>query len=66
MTLGHGGGERAFAILLGYGVVGTFLAIYLNLFTVGNARTAGRVVRNAIRQQLLVVKVCMHHPVGSE
>lgn len=59
LSLGHGSGERAFAIMLGYGVVGIILAVYLNVFTVGNARTAGRAVRNAIRQQLLVVKVCI-------
>ncbi|KAI9573863.1 hypothetical protein HD554DRAFT_2012394, partial [Boletus coccyginus] len=58
-TLGHGSSERAFAIVLGYGVVGIILALYLNVFTVGNARTAGRAVRNAVRQQLLVVKVAM-------
>ncbi|KAF8141917.1 hypothetical protein EV363DRAFT_1151445 [Boletus edulis] len=59
LTLGHGSNERAFAVVLGYGVVGIILALYLNVFTVGNARTAGRAVRNAIRQQLLVVKVAM-------
>jgi E3 ubiquitin-protein ligase MARCH6 len=59
LTLGHGSSERAFAIVLGYGVVGIALALYLNVFTVGNARTAGRAVRNAVRQQLLVVKVCI-------
>lgn len=57
LTLGHGSTERAFAVVLGYGVVGIILALYLNVFTVGNARTAGRAVRNAVRQQLLVVKV---------
>lgn len=57
LTLGQGSSERAFAIVLGYGVVGIILAFYLNVFTVGNARTAGRAVRNAVRQQLLVVKV---------
>lgn len=57
LTLGHGSSERAFAIVLGYGVVGIILALYLNVFSVGNAKTAGRAVRNAVRQQLLVVKV---------
>lgn len=57
LTLGHGGSERAFAMVLGYGIVGVILALYLNVFSVGNARTAGRAVRNAVRQQLLVVKV---------
>ncbi|KIJ65205.1 hypothetical protein HYDPIDRAFT_175219 [Hydnomerulius pinastri MD-312] len=59
LTLGHGTSERAFAIGLGYTVVALILALYLNIFTVGNARTAGRAVRNAVRQQLLVVKVAM-------
>ncbi|KAG9309896.1 hypothetical protein JVU11DRAFT_9928 [Chiua virens] len=59
LTLGHGSSECAFAIILGYGVVGIILALYLNVFTVGNARTAGRAVRNVVRQQLLVVKVAM-------
>ncbi|KAG6826951.1 hypothetical protein H0H92_013788 [Tricholoma furcatifolium] len=49
--------DRTFAIALGYAVVGVILAFYLNLITVGNARTAGRAVRGAIRQQLLVLKV---------
>ncbi|TBU39775.1 hypothetical protein BD309DRAFT_1083198 [Dichomitus squalens] len=49
--------DRAFAVLLGYAVVGLLLAIYLNILTVGSMRSAGRAVRNAVRQQLLVVKV---------
>jgi len=57
MAFGDGPAERTFAILLGYVVVGLVLAIYLNLFTVGNARSAGRAVRSAVRQQLLVLKV---------
>ncbi|KAG8215068.1 hypothetical protein J3R82DRAFT_8489 [Butyriboletus roseoflavus] len=59
LTLGHGSNERAFAIVLGYGIVSIILALYLNVFTVGNAKTAGKAVRNAVRQQLLVVKVAM-------
>ena len=57
MALGSGPSEKAFAILLGYVVVGLFVALYLNLLTVGNAKTAGRAVRSAVRQQLLVIKV---------
>ncbi|KAF9219715.1 hypothetical protein BS17DRAFT_740159 [Gyrodon lividus] len=59
LTLGHGASERAFAICLGYMIVGIMLALYLNVFTVGNARTAGKAIRNAVRQQVLVVKVAM-------
>lgn len=57
LALGQGTREKIFAIILGYGVVGVFLAVYLNVFTVGNARSAGRAIRSAVRQQLLVVKV---------
>lgn len=49
--------DRAFAVVLGYTVVGLLLAIYLNILTVGSMRSASRAVRNAVRQQLLVVKV---------
>ena len=56
MALGDGTGERVFAIALGYAVIGLLLAFYLNIFTVGSARSAGRAVRSAVRQQLLVVK----------
>ncbi|KAG1811581.1 hypothetical protein EV424DRAFT_1570387 [Suillus variegatus] len=59
LTMGQGTREKVFAIILGYGVVGILLAIYLNVFTVGNARSAGRAIRSAVRQQLLVVKVAM-------
>ncbi|KAJ2917102.1 hypothetical protein MD484_g3273, partial [Candolleomyces efflorescens] len=57
MAVGNGPTNKVFAIILGYSVFGLMLAVYLNLLTVGNARTAGRAIRNAIRQQLLVVKV---------
>ncbi|KAG6907887.1 hypothetical protein DXG01_006994 [Tephrocybe rancida] len=57
LAVGEGPVDRAFAITLGYSVVGVLIAIYLNILTVGNARTAGRAVRSAIRQQLLVLKV---------
>lgn len=57
MAVGSGPAERVFAIGLGYSVVALVLALYLNILTVGNARTASRAVRNAVRQQLLVIKV---------
>ncbi|KAH9074879.1 hypothetical protein EDB83DRAFT_2218648 [Lactarius deliciosus] len=57
MALGDGTGERVFAIVLGYAVIGLLIAFYLNVFTVGTVRSAGRAVRSAVRQQLLVVKV---------
>lgn len=58
MALGETPSDRAFAVILGYAVVGLLLALYLNLLTVGNAKTASRAVRSAVRQQLLVLKVC--------
>ncbi|KAJ3511235.1 hypothetical protein NLJ89_g4212 [Agrocybe chaxingu] len=57
LALGTGPSNRAFAIFLGYLVVTLLFSIYLNILTVGNAKTAGIAVRNAVRQQLLVVKV---------
>lgn len=61
MALGQGPGERAFAVALGYAVVGMLLSLYLNILTVGNVKSAGRAVRSAVRQQLLVIKVCLYH-----
>lgn len=57
MALGDGTGERIFAVVLGYAVIGLLIAFYLNVFTVGSVKSAGRAVRSAVRQQLLVVKV---------
>ncbi|KAH9893215.1 hypothetical protein C8Q73DRAFT_746014 [Cubamyces lactineus] len=57
LAMGDDRQDRIFAVLLGYAVVGLLLAIYLNILTVGTMRSAGRAVRSAIRQQLLVVKV---------
>ncbi|KAH9962695.1 hypothetical protein BC827DRAFT_206711 [Russula dissimulans] len=57
MALGDGTGERVFAIGLGYSLIGLLVAFYLNVFTVGSVKSAGRAVRSAVRQQLLVVKV---------
>ncbi|KAF8074708.1 hypothetical protein FPV67DRAFT_1474663 [Lyophyllum atratum] len=56
-AVGETPADRAFAIVLGYTVVGIILALYLNLLTLGNARSAGRAIRSAVRQQLLVLKV---------
>ncbi|KAH9924822.1 hypothetical protein B0H21DRAFT_764612 [Amylocystis lapponica] len=57
LAIGDGPNEKVFAVLLGYAVVGILIAIYLNILTVGSVRNAGRAVRSAVRQQLLVVKV---------
>jgi E3 ubiquitin-protein ligase MARCH6 len=57
LALGDGTAEKIFAVLLGYAVIGLLLALYLNILTVGNVKSAGRAVRGAVRQQLLVVKV---------
>lgn len=57
LALGEGPRERAFAVILGYAVVGLMLSLYLNILTVGNVKSAGRAVRSAVRQQLLVLKV---------
>ncbi|KAJ7173518.1 hypothetical protein C8R46DRAFT_892656 [Mycena filopes] len=57
MALGHGPKEKVFAVALGYVVVMILVSLYLNLLTVGNMRTAGRAVRTAVREQLLVLKV---------
>ncbi|KAF6753084.1 hypothetical protein DFP72DRAFT_903296 [Ephemerocybe angulata] len=58
-AVGNSPSDRLFAVALGYLVFACLLALYLNILTVGNARTAGRAIRNAIRQQLLVVKVAL-------
>lgn len=59
LAIGGGSNEKVFAIILGYVVVAILLALYLNVLTVGNVKTAGRAVRSAVRQQLLVIKVSM-------
>jgi hypothetical protein len=58
LALGHGPVEKTFAVALGYVVVALLLSIYLNILTVGSVRSAGRAVRSAVRQQLLILKVC--------
>ena len=57
LALGSGPVNRVFAVCLGYVVVCLLFCLYLNILTVGNARSAGIFVRNAVRQQLLVLKV---------
>lgn len=58
LASGDGPNEKVFAVLLGYFVVALLVALYLNVLTIGNVKNAGRAVRSAVRQQLLVVKVC--------
>jgi E3 ubiquitin-protein ligase MARCH6 len=57
LATGSGTVERVFAVFFGYVVVAMSLSLYLNVLTVGNVRTAGRAVRGAVRQQLLIIKV---------
>ncbi|EKM50520.1 uncharacterized protein PHACADRAFT_263859 [Phanerochaete carnosa HHB-10118-sp] len=57
LALGNGTTEKIFAVSLGYMVNAVLLALYLNVVTTGNMKNAGRAMRSAIRQQLLVVKV---------
>jgi E3 ubiquitin-protein ligase MARCH6 len=56
---GHGPVERIFAVMLGYIVVAILLAVYLNILTVSSVRSFGKAVRNVVRQQLLILKVCL-------
>ncbi|THH10343.1 hypothetical protein EW145_g1377 [Phellinidium pouzarii] len=46
--------NRFFAVVLGYTFVGLLVAFYLNILNVGSVQSAGRAIRNAIRQQLIV------------
>ena len=57
LALGDSTREKIFAITLGYVVDALLLAVYLNILTIGSMKSAGRAVRNAVKQQLLVVKV---------
>jgi E3 ubiquitin-protein ligase MARCH6 len=59
LAVGSGPTNRVFAILLGYDVILFAFCVYLNVLTVGNAKTAGSAVRNVVKQQLLVIKVCL-------
>ncbi len=60
LALGDGTTEKLFAISLGYMVDILLVALYLNVLTVGSMKSAGRAVRSAVRQQLVVVKVCYY------
>ncbi|KAH8110989.1 hypothetical protein DFH11DRAFT_1616415 [Phellopilus nigrolimitatus] len=51
--------NKFFAVVLGYGLVGLLVALYLNVLNVGSVQSAGRAIRNAIRQQLIVLKVAV-------
>lgn len=64
LAMGNGTTEKIFAISLGYAVHAVLLALYLNVFSVGSMKSAGRAIRTAVRQQLLVVKVSefINHP----
>uniref|UniRef100_A0A0W0F5D3 RING-type E3 ubiquitin transferase n=2 Tax=Moniliophthora roreri TaxID=221103 RepID=A0A0W0F5D3_MONRR len=52
-ALNDGPYERVLSVFLGYVIIGVVLGLYLRV----NVRNAGRAVRSAVRQQLLVVKV---------
>ena len=57
LAQGDGPINRIFAIAFGYSIAGFCAAIYLNLLSVGSMQTAGRAIRNAIRQQMIIIKV---------
>ncbi|GBE86611.1 hypothetical protein SCP_0904900 [Sparassis crispa] len=57
LATGNGTPEKVFATVLGYSVLGLLIAIYLNILNIASVRSAGRAVRSAVRQQLIVVKV---------
>jgi E3 ubiquitin-protein ligase MARCH6 len=54
---GDGSLNRAFAVAVGYSLIFLSFAIYLNILNVGSVQSAGRAIRNAIKQQLVVLKV---------
>jgi E3 ubiquitin-protein ligase MARCH6 len=56
-TLADGTSERGFAICLGYMVLCMVMGIYLGVLNAGTVRGAARALRNAVKQQLIVVKV---------
>ncbi|KAJ3557499.1 hypothetical protein NM688_g1443 [Phlebia brevispora] len=57
LAIGDGTPEKLFAIALGYVIAFVCIALYLNVLTVGSMKSAGRAMRSAVRQQLVVVKV---------
>ncbi|CAE6440306.1 unnamed protein product [Rhizoctonia solani] len=59
LTIADGTSERAFAICLGYMVLCMVMGIYLGVLNTGAVRGAARALRNAVKQQLIVVKVAL-------
>ncbi|KAJ1306920.1 hypothetical protein OPQ81_007903 [Rhizoctonia solani] len=59
LTIADGTSERAFAICLGYIVLCMVMGIYLGVLNAGAVRGAARALRNAVKQQLIVVKVAL-------
>jgi E3 ubiquitin-protein ligase MARCH6 len=57
LAVADGTSERAFAITLGYLVLTVIMGIYLGVLNAGAVRGAARALRNAVKQQLIVVKV---------
>ncbi|KAJ3890861.1 hypothetical protein GG344DRAFT_48592, partial [Lentinula edodes] len=57
LAIGNGPAERIFSVVFGYCIIASALAVYMNILTIGNVKTAGRAVRTAVKQQLLVLKV---------
>lgn len=58
LAIADGTSERAFAITLGYMVLCVVMGVYLGVLNAGAVRGAARALRNAVKQQLIVVKVC--------
>ncbi|CCO30876.1 E3 ubiquitin-protein ligase MARCH6 [Rhizoctonia solani AG-1 IB] len=59
LAIADGTSERAFAICLGYIVLCMIMGIYLGVLNAGTVRGAARALRNAVKQQLIVVKVAL-------
>ncbi|KAF8677376.1 hypothetical protein RHS04_05713 [Rhizoctonia solani] len=59
LATADGTSERAFAICLGYIVLCMIMGIYLGALNAGAVRGAARALRNAVKQQLIVVKVAL-------
>ncbi|KAG8699785.1 hypothetical protein FRC08_005103, partial [Ceratobasidium sp. 394] len=57
LAVADGTSERAFAITLGYLVLTLVMGIYLGVLNAGAVRGAARALRNAVKQQLIVIKV---------
>ncbi|KAJ3806308.1 hypothetical protein F5876DRAFT_80832 [Lentinula aff. lateritia] len=57
LAIGNGPAERIFSVIFGYCIIASALVVYMNILTIGNVKTAGRAVRTAVKQQLLVLKV---------